>query len=129
MIRRQGRTARAVVAALVALVLVGAAGCAPSADLLYDATCAGTLVGTTPGTVTAPALREVSGIATSTDQPDVLWVHNDSGDSARVFAIETTGALLGTFTLSGAGCGRLGGPGHGSGPDGGAVVPLRRRHR
>lgn len=32
---------------------------------------------------------------------NVLWVHNDSGDSARVFALDVTGTYLGEFSLPG----------------------------
>jgi hypothetical protein len=32
----------------------------------------------------------------------VLWAHNDSGDTARLFAMTTAGQHLGSFTLSGA---------------------------
>jgi hypothetical protein len=50
----------------------------------------------------AEELNEVSGLAQSRTQSDVFWVHNDSGDQARVYAIDRKGALLGTFTLAGA---------------------------
>jgi len=39
-------------------------------------------------------LKELSGIAASIASPDVLYVHNDSGDSARFFAISPDGQLL-----------------------------------
>jgi len=35
-------------------------------------------------------IREVSGLVASRTQPHVLWLHNDSGDQARVYAIDTT---------------------------------------
>ena len=54
------------------------------------------------GTVENPSINEASGIAPSRRNIDVLWVHNDSGDSARVFAMNTQGDHLGTFALSGA---------------------------
>ena len=37
----------------------------------------------------------------SREQPGVLWVHNDSGDSARIFAIDTSGETLGVFNVAG----------------------------
>ncbi len=46
-------------------------------------------------------LREVSGVVASRNNPGVLWVHNDSGDAARVFALDTKGRHLATFTLAG----------------------------
>ena len=55
------------------------------------------------GTVQAAALNEASGLAASRRNPGVLWAHNDSGDSARVFALSTQGTHLGAYTLTGAG--------------------------
>jgi hypothetical protein len=37
----------------------------------------------------------------SRSQPGVLWVHNDSGDDPRFFAIDGAGATLGTFNVKG----------------------------
>jgi hypothetical protein len=54
------------------------------------------------GTVTDPQLTEVSGVVQSRAHTDVLWVHNDSGDSARVFAIDRSGATLRQYPLDGA---------------------------
>lgn len=54
------------------------------------------------GTVTSSQIDEASGLAASQRNASVLWTHNDSGDTARVFAISTTGALLGTYNLTGA---------------------------
>jgi hypothetical protein len=54
------------------------------------------------GTVSDPQLDEVSGVVQSRAHAGVLWVHNDSGDSARVFAINETGATLGQYLLDGA---------------------------
>jgi hypothetical protein len=34
--------------------------------------------------------------------PGVIWAHNDSGDTPRVFALDLTGKLLGICTISGA---------------------------
>ncbi len=47
-------------------------------------------------------LGEVSGLAQSRTNPGVFWVHNDSGDEPRVYAVSRSGALLGTYTLAGA---------------------------
>src|SRR4051812_17611618 len=41
-------------------------------------------------------LNELSGIAASTLHSSILYVHNDSGDSSRFFAIDTGGRLLST---------------------------------
>lgn len=53
------------------------------------------------GAVSEP-LVELSGLVASRAQPGVLYAHNDSGDSARFFAIATTGAIAQTFTLDAA---------------------------
>ncbi len=55
------------------------------------------------GTITSADLREVSGLAASRRQPGVLWAHNDSGDSARIFAVRTDGSVAGEFRLKGIG--------------------------
>jgi hypothetical protein len=53
------------------------------------------------GSLVDPALLEVSGVVASRRDPGVFWVHNDSGDQARVFAIDETGARLGEFVIDG----------------------------
>lgn len=51
----------------------------------------------TTGTITAPEVKETSGIVQSARNPGVFWVHNDSGDTARVFAVKADGTLLATL--------------------------------
>ena len=51
------------------------------------------------GNVLDPAVTEASGIAQSRRNANVLWVHNDSGDTSRVFALSPTGEALGIFML------------------------------
>lgn len=53
-------------------------------------------------TVTDDALREVSGLAESRRRPGWYWVHNDSGDSARVFAVDGAGRTRLELALEGA---------------------------
>ena len=53
------------------------------------------------GTVASDDIDEASGMVWSRRNTDVLWVHNDSGDSARVFALDVTGTYLGEFSLPG----------------------------
>lgn len=48
-----------------------------------------------------PALVEASGIVASPTTPGLLWLHNDSGDRARIFAVRTDGTRLGRVTLAG----------------------------
>lgn len=38
--------------------------------------------------VSDPAITETSGLAVSHQHPGVIWLHNDSGDTARLFAVE-----------------------------------------
>ncbi|MDB4943293.1 MAG: hypothetical protein JWP97_2827 [Labilithrix sp.] len=56
----------------------------------------------TPATLTtlaSAAIDESSGLAASSRNPDVYWVHNDSGDSARAFAVGKDGELLTILTF------------------------------
>lgn len=78
--------------ACVAPVFSGAVTCAeevsevlgiPWGEHLHDA-----------ATVTHPPLNELSGIARSRAYPGVWWVHNDSGDEPRLFAIDAGGRLV-----------------------------------
>lgn len=55
--------------------------------------------GVVAGTVTSPQINEASGLAASRGNPHVLWTHNDHGDSARMFAITETGALLSEYVM------------------------------
>ncbi|MEC7945934.1 MAG: hypothetical protein VX265_00120 [Myxococcota bacterium] len=54
------------------------------------------------GSVSIDALTEASGLVASAQHPGVLWTHNDSGDTARLFAIDESGAAVGSLTLAGA---------------------------
>jgi hypothetical protein len=53
------------------------------------------------GTLEDPRLSETSGLAVSRRQPDVLWSHNDSGDTARVFALGPDRAVRAEYVLTG----------------------------
>lgn len=48
------------------------------------------------------ALDETSGLAVSRKNRGVIWAHNDSGDSPRVFALDEKGGLLGEIAFGGA---------------------------
>ncbi|WP_273590654.1 PE family protein [Mycobacterium marinum] len=68
-----------------------------------DAAAGRDLVASNAGPITNASLDEISGIESGVANPNIYWVHNDSGDTARVFAIDAkSGATLGTYTLSGA---------------------------
>lgn len=54
------------------------------------------------GRVEDPALSELSGLAASRARPGVFWAHNDSGNAARLFAIDHRGQLLQALPLRGA---------------------------
>jgi hypothetical protein len=76
------------------------------------------------GTISASVLPEVSGIVDGRATPNTFWVHNDSGDTARFYAINHQGTLLGTFPLAGAPSGDWEDIAIGSKPDGGNYLYL-----
>jgi len=47
------------------------------------------------------AINESSGLAASHAHPGVFWTHNDSGDAARLYALDRAGRHLATCTLQG----------------------------
>jgi hypothetical protein len=47
-------------------------------------------------------LSESSGLAPSRLDTNLLWTHNDSGDSARLFAVDISGATAGVCDVNGA---------------------------
>ena len=50
-----------------------------------------------------PRISESSGVASASWAGDVVWTHNDSGDRARFFAVDTiTCATLATYDVTGA---------------------------
>lgn len=54
------------------------------------------------GTVSGTGLSEISGLAGSRSLPGNLWVHQDSGDSARFYGMSASGGSIhSTITLSG----------------------------
>lgn len=54
------------------------------------------------GTITDKSLAEISGLTASRVMPGVFWVHNDSGDKARLYAIDAKGKLLAKVDVTGA---------------------------
>jgi hypothetical protein len=54
------------------------------------------------GTVEAPDVIEASGLAASAKTKGVLWTHNDSGASARLFALGPNASLAATIDVEGA---------------------------
>jgi hypothetical protein len=53
------------------------------------------------GDIESKGLDEASGLAASRLNPGVLWSHNDSGGSARLWAMTFDGDDLGTYSLEG----------------------------
>jgi hypothetical protein len=49
-----------------------------------------------------PELSELSGLATSFNNPEIIWGHNDSGDGARLFKLNTDGQVVGQLEISNA---------------------------
>lgn len=84
-----GLLTRAGAAGLAAFLLVPTAAAAPPASALFR--------------ITDSRITEASGIASGIASPGVVYVQNDSGDSARFFALDArTGATLATYTVPGA---------------------------
>jgi len=53
-------------------------------------------------TISSSAMPEISGLIASVRHPGILWANNDSGDSARIYAIDsTTCAIRATVNLAG----------------------------
>ena len=75
----------------------GGTGGVTAADLCGGAT----LVEPAPAVAAADA-SEVSGAAASRRHPGVVWVHDDSGGAAEVFAVGADGADLGRYPVAGA---------------------------
>ncbi|HEY9534241.1 MAG TPA: hypothetical protein VIQ77_06875 [Mucilaginibacter sp.] len=60
------------------------------------------------GNLQDKAMDETSGIAASSINKDVYYVHNDSGDTSRFFAISTDGKLISTLYYNGNPSNKLG---------------------
>jgi hypothetical protein len=54
------------------------------------------------GHVDDEALDELSGIAASRTNPGSWWLHNDSGDRARVFLLDHQARRVATYAVTGA---------------------------
>lgn len=59
------------------------------------------LTGQNIGAIQQAAITEASGLVASRTFADVFWTHNDSGDTARVFAMNAQGQHLGIYNLTG----------------------------
>ena len=85
-------------------LLLGLVGCPDdeeAAPCLDDGTCSSWLGAQASGNVQSSVLSEVSGMAASRRSADTLWMHNDAGNSASLFALSATGESLGTWSILG----------------------------
>jgi hypothetical protein len=89
-------------AIIFSFCLTFAIGLLLSHSLSAQADCPTFMEGAQIGTVESGLLNEISGVAASRENTDVLWTHNDSGDSARIFALSIQGRHLGVYNLVGA---------------------------
>ncbi len=96
---------------LLVLALVGCGDNTPAgqdasgdADVIDVPPSCGCTFGTpTPSaTIADTEAIELSGLGTSRALAGTVWTHNDSGDTARLFAIGTDGATRGVLSISGA---------------------------
>lgn len=77
-------------------------GAANANTNLSNSGCPAFRSSSTLGTVTSDQINEASGIVASRNNSDIFWVHNDSGDDPRVFALNRNGRLVAIYTLAGA---------------------------
>lgn len=80
-------------------ILMLVAGCAAEAP---PASAEGPCEQATMWAALPDDIAETSGIAASRAHPGVLWTHNDSGNDAVLFAIDSTGAILARIPVRGA---------------------------
>jgi hypothetical protein len=69
-------------------------------EVLASPTCIACSAPTELGALADKALDETSGVVASSKKDDLYFVHNDSGDTARFFAVDGHGARLATFVYS-----------------------------
>jgi hypothetical protein len=71
-------------------------------SLVQEPACPAVSGSTVTGTVRDPALDEISGVVVGHHLRGVLWVEEDSGNEAAVYALESTGEVVATVALDGA---------------------------
>ena len=67
-----------------------------------EPSCPRVVDSTVTGTVADPALDEISGVVVGHRMDGVLWVEEDSGNDAAVYALEPTGEVVAEVTVDGA---------------------------
>src|SRR5450432_2415144 len=77
---------------------------AAASTLVVSSLCAASTFGpgVSQGVVNSGAIVEASGLVASRNNPGVIWTENDSGNPNTIFALDLTGHLLGSYTLTGA---------------------------
>jgi hypothetical protein len=83
---------------LLYAVFLAVPATSPSARAACEG-CTSYAAGVSWGTASAPALVELSGLAASRRNLDVLWTHND-GSRDRLYALRLDGTLLATWRLN-----------------------------
>ena len=89
------------VAAAIAGKRSGASVSATDASITVLSSATDYSCGVATSTASWRQATELSGLAAGRKNPRVLWTHNDSGDSERVFAMNEHAQLLGTYWISG----------------------------
>lgn len=89
---------RSTVSGLVACLLI----CVLACSCIILAQQAQYKAGVRIGRIDSERLREVSGLAVSRRNKDVIWVHNDSGDGPFIYAVNPKGEVLATFSVTAA---------------------------
>jgi len=84
------------------LVLLGCTGPTMGAEPDVAQVCPAFQQPVVLGKVDSKKVDEASGIAASHRNPGVYYIHNDSGSSARFFAVDETGRELGRYRLQNA---------------------------
>lgn len=85
--QRLGRYLRACLGALCGSLFAAATALAGDTEAPVPEVESAGIIGYAP-------LNEISGCVASRTWPDVIWLHNDSGDAPRLFAIEPDGTLI-----------------------------------
>ncbi|MBI3358404.1 MAG: hypothetical protein HY201_05210 [Nitrospirae bacterium] len=71
--------------------------------VLFNIGCAPLLFASPPSFVfSSSEIDESSGIIKSRHYPNIFWTHNDSGDTARIFAVHEDGKLVAEVEVAGA---------------------------
>lgn len=69
------------------------------------------------GTITDSRVKELSGMVCTSKHEGIYWIHNDSDDTARIFAINEQGIVLAEIRITGAGANDWEDISRGAGPD------------